>query len=92
MLNVRLAGDHLYGKIAVHLAVASDVFDGAFLCCPVSHEMSWIRSGTELSKFLSLPCPLLWSTRAPKVGTENNSKMFFSGALGIHVHVACTFT
>ena len=45
MLNVRLAGDYLYGKIAVHLAVAGDVFDGVFLCCPFSHE-SWMRSGT----------------------------------------------
>ena len=37
MLNVRLA---------VHLAVAGDVFDGAFLCRPFSHELSWMRSGT----------------------------------------------
>ena len=47
MLNVRLAGDHLNGReIAVHLAVAGDVFDGLFLCCPFPHEMSWMRSGT----------------------------------------------
>ena len=52
MLNVRLAGDHLYGKIAVHLAFAGDVFDGVFLCCLLSHDMSWMRSGTELSQFL----------------------------------------
>ena len=32
--------------IAVHLAVAGDVFDGVFLCCPFSHEISWMRSGT----------------------------------------------
>ena len=36
MLNVRLAGDTSMG-IAVHLAVAGDVFDGVFdgifLCC-----------------------------------------------------------
>ena len=25
---------------AVHLAVAGDGFDGVFLCCPFSHEMS----------------------------------------------------
>ena len=37
MLNVRLAGDR---EIAVHLAVAGDVFDCVFLCCPFSHEMS----------------------------------------------------
>ena len=29
---------------AVHLAVACDVYDGVFLCCPFSHEVSWIRS------------------------------------------------
>ena len=35
MLNVRLAGVHLsVWEIAVHLAVASDIFDGVFLCCP----------------------------------------------------------
>ena len=45
MLIVKPAGDHLYGK-SVHLTVAGDVFDGVFLCCPFSHEMSWVRSGT----------------------------------------------
>ena len=35
MLNVRLAGDHLNGEIAVHLAVACDVFDGAFCAVPL---------------------------------------------------------
>ena len=28
MLIVRLAGDHLYEKLHVHLAIACDVFDG----------------------------------------------------------------
>ena len=32
MLNVRLAGDHLYMKMAVHLAVACDVFGGVLFC------------------------------------------------------------
>ena len=45
MLNVCLAGDHLLG-IAVYLAVAGGVYDGVFLCCPFSHEMSWMRSWT----------------------------------------------
>ena len=31
-------------EIAVHLAVAFDVYDGVFLCCPLSHEVSWMRS------------------------------------------------
>ena len=46
MLIVRLAGDHLYRKLAVHLAVAGDVFDGVFLCYPFPHEMSWMGSET----------------------------------------------
>ena len=37
MLNVRLAGDHLYGKSLFNLAVAADVFVDGFLCCPFSH-------------------------------------------------------
>ena len=45
MLNVRLAGDHLYGK--------SLFFDGVLFCAVLfSHEMSWLRSGTELGQFL----------------------------------------
>ena len=51
MLIFRLAGDHLYGQKAVHLAIAGDVFDGVFLCCPFSQETSWMRSGTKLSQF-----------------------------------------
>ena len=37
---------------AVHMAVAGGVYDGVFLCCPFSHEMSWMRSWTKLSQFL----------------------------------------
>ena len=59
MLNVRLASDHLYGKLLFHLAVAGDLHDGAFLCCPFSHEMSWMRFGTQLSQFLRVFMPTL---------------------------------
>ena len=48
MLTLRLA----VWEIGVHLAVAGAVFDGVFVCCPFSHEMSWMRSGTSLSQFL----------------------------------------
>ena len=37
MLNVRLAGDNLYGENAVHLAVAGDVCGGVFLRYPFSY-------------------------------------------------------
>ena len=47
MLNVRLTAGHLLWKISVNLAVTREFFDGVlFLCCPFSHEMSWMRSGT----------------------------------------------
>ena len=29
-------------EIAVHLAVACDVYGGVFLCCPFSHKVSWM--------------------------------------------------
>ena len=31
-------------EIAIHLAVACDVYDGVFLCYLFSHEVSWMRS------------------------------------------------
>ena len=38
MLNVRLAeGQPHVWETAVHLAVVGGVFDGTFLCCPLSH-------------------------------------------------------
>ena len=39
-------------KTCCSLAVAGDVLDGVFLCCPFFHEMSWMRSGTKLRQFL----------------------------------------
>ena len=50
--------------MAVLLAIAGDVFDGVlFLCCPFSHEMSWMRSGAEFGEFVNYPihfCCLLY--------------------------------
>ena len=43
-------------EIAVHLAVAGDIFDGVFLSCSF-YEMSWMRSGAELSQFLRVFLP-----------------------------------
>ena len=47
MLNDRHTVDPIW-ETAIHLAAAGDIFDGVVLCCPFSHEMSWMRSGTEL--------------------------------------------
>ena len=33
-------------EVAVRLAVACGVYDGVILCCPFSHEVSWMRSRT----------------------------------------------
>ena len=68
MFNVRLAGDHLYGKwlftwlslvmsitvsyILLYLAVTDDVFTVSYFVLSFSHEMSLMRSGFELSQFL----------------------------------------
>ena len=46
-------------EIASRLAVAGDVFDSVFLCCPFSNKMSCVRSGTWLSQFLRMFLPTL---------------------------------
>ena len=44
--------------MAVHLAIASDLFDGVLFCAVLcSHEVSWMRSETELSLFLRIFLP-----------------------------------
>ena len=41
--------------MAVHLAVAGDVFDGVLFCVVfLSKEMSWMSFRTELSHFLRI--------------------------------------
>ena len=47
------------GNCCSPMAVAGDVFDGVFLCCVLSHQMSWVRSGTELGQFLRIFLPTL---------------------------------
>ena len=46
-------------EIAFHLAVACDVYNGVFLCCPFSHEMPWVKFLTQLSQFLRVFLPTL---------------------------------
>ena len=43
MLNVKLAGDHLYGRFfAVPQDVAGGLFGGVFWCCPYSQRcLGW---------------------------------------------------
>ena len=54
MLNVRLAGDHLYGKwLFSWLSLVMSLIM-SYLCYPFSQEMYWIRYGTEVSQFLRL--------------------------------------
>ena len=54
MLNVRLAGDHQYGKL-----LFTWLFYGVCFVLSVSHEMSWVRSGTDMSQFLRVILPTL---------------------------------
>ena len=58
MLNIRQAGDHLYGKL-LFTWLSLVMSDGVFWRCPFSHEMSWTRSGIELRQFLSVFLPTL---------------------------------
>ena len=45
--------------MAVHLAVAGDaLMVSYFLGCPFLHEMSWMRSGTEMNQFLRIFLPI----------------------------------
>ena len=60
-------------EIAVHLAVAGEVFDGVFLCCPFSHDMSWIRSGTKMRQFLRVFPPTLVNV-AKILGTPSTAE------------------
>ena len=61
MLNVTLAGDHLYGKLLftwLSLVMSMMV---SFYAVLFSHEMSSMRSGTKLSQFLRVFLPTLLS-------------------------------
>ena len=54
MFNVWLSGDYLYGKwLFAWLSLMMSLMV-SYLCCPFSHEMSLVRSGTELSQFLRI--------------------------------------
>ena len=59
-------------EIAVQLAVAGDVYDGVFMCCPFSHEMSRMRSWTSFSMFLRVFLALLSLVKETRkvAGTE----------------------
>ena len=54
MFNVRLADDHLYGKwLFILLSMVMCLVVSCFVLS-FSHEMSWMRYGIELSRFLRI--------------------------------------
>ena len=54
MFNVRVASNHLYGKwLFTWLSLVMSLMMSYFVLS-FSHEMSWMRSGTELSRFLRI--------------------------------------
>ena len=62
MFNVRLAGDHLYGKsLCTWLSLLMSFMVSYFVIFFFPHEMSWMRSGTELGQFLRPFLPALSS-------------------------------
>ena len=59
MFNVRLAGDHVYGKwLFTWMSLVMSLIVSHFVLS-LSLEMSWMRSGTELSQFLGIFLPTL---------------------------------
>ena len=60
MFNVRLAGDDMYGKwLFTWLSLVISLTVSYFVHSFFSHEMSWMRSGTELTQFLRIFLPTL---------------------------------
>ena len=49
----------MYGTNKTYEGQACGVYGDVFLCCPFSHEVSWMRSWTELSQFLRVFLPTL---------------------------------
>ena len=60
MLNISLAGDHQYGKMRFTWLSLVMSLVVSFLVLSLSHEMSWMRSGTELRQFLRIFLPTLY--------------------------------
>ena len=59
MFNVRLAGDHLYGKwLLTWLSLVMSLIVSCFVLS-FSHEVSWVKSGAELSLLLGIFLPTL---------------------------------
>ena len=60
MINVRLAGDLLYGKLLFTWLSLVMSLMGLFVLS-FSREVSWMRSGAEMSQFLRVFLPDLTS-------------------------------
>ena len=57
MFNVRLAGDHLYGKwLLTWLSLVISLIVSCFVLS-FSHEVSWVKSGAEFSLLLGIFLP-----------------------------------
>ena len=82
MLNIRLAGDHQYGKLLftwLSLVISLMVS----FCAVFFHDMSWMKSGTELSLFLRVFLPTIYSlTRVLMFcfNTEHMRKLLMAGS------------
>ena len=57
MFNVRLAGDHLYGKWLFSCVSLMMSLMASYFMLSFSHEMSWMRSGTKLSQVMRIFLP-----------------------------------
>ena len=58
------------------MVVAGDVYDGVLFCAVLfPHEMSWMRSGIELSQFQRISLPTCdWLSRETSAGISKKKR------------------
>ena len=85
MFIVRLAGGYLYGKwLFTWLSLVMSLMVSYFVLS-FSHEMSWMRSGTEFIQFLRIfPHTLLNLLTRFSNGKLIIKKMYFGGRAGVN--------
>ena len=77
MLNVRLAGDHNYGKLLFSWLSLVKYMMVSFCAVFFPNEMTWVRSGTEFNQFLRVFLP-----------TGLCSSSYFARFLQKYIHVS----
>ena len=79
--------------MAFHLTVAGDVFGGvSFLCFNFSHEMSWMRTVTELNQFLRIFARTRTNFEFVAESPDFDSFQFAKSSKTVVYTFSCTFS